>query len=83
MKLLEVIRTPQTSDETFNAMVAWGKAMKKTTVAAKDTPGKLFLFNIRNCRNYLESHRESTLPNFFFVKPRFFPVFAIKLGRFI
>ena len=42
MKLLEVIRTPQTSDETFNAMVAWGKAMKKTTVAAKDTPGKLF-----------------------------------------
>jgi 3-hydroxyacyl-CoA dehydrogenase len=41
MKLLEVIRTPQTSDETFNAMVAWGKAMKKATVAAKDTPGKL------------------------------------------
>lgn len=42
MKLLEVIRTPQTSDDTFNAMVAWGKAMKKTTVAAKDTPGKSF-----------------------------------------
>lgn len=40
MKLLEVIRTPQTSDETFDAMVAWGKAMKKATVAAKDTPGK-------------------------------------------
>jgi 3-hydroxyacyl-CoA dehydrogenase len=39
MKLLEVIRTPQTSDETFDAMVAWGKAMKKATVAAKDTPG--------------------------------------------
>ena len=40
MKLLEVIRTPQTSDETFDAMLAWGKAMKKTTVSAKDTPGK-------------------------------------------
>lgn len=39
MKLLEVIRIPQTSDETFNAMVDWGKAMKKTTVTAKDTPG--------------------------------------------
>jgi len=39
MKLLEVVRTPQTSDETFNAMVAWGKAMKKMTVDCKDTPG--------------------------------------------
>merc|ERR1712080_753135 len=27
------------SDETFDAMVAWGKAMKKTTVDCKDTPG--------------------------------------------
>ena len=25
MKLLEVVRIPETSDETFNAMVAWGK----------------------------------------------------------
>merc|ERR1719341_575201 len=39
MKLLEVVRIPQTSDETFNAMVAWGKAMKKMTVDCKDTPG--------------------------------------------
>jgi len=39
MKLLEVIRIPETSDETFDAMVAWGKAMKKTTVDCKDTPG--------------------------------------------
>jgi len=39
MKLLEVVRTPQTSDETFDAMVAWGKAMKKMTVDCKDTPG--------------------------------------------
>jgi len=39
MKLLEVVRIPETSDETFNAMVAWGKAMKKTTVDCKDTPG--------------------------------------------
>jgi 3-hydroxyacyl-CoA dehydrogenase len=39
MKLLEVIRIPETSDETFNAMVAWGKAMKKVTVDCKDTPG--------------------------------------------
>jgi len=39
MKLLEVVRIPETSDETFDAMVAWGKAMKKTTVDCKDTPG--------------------------------------------
>jgi len=39
MKLLEVVRIPETSDETFNAMVAWGKAMKKVTVNCKDTPG--------------------------------------------
>jgi len=39
MKLLEVVRIPETSDETFNAMVAWGKAMKKVTVDCKDTPG--------------------------------------------
>ena len=39
MKLLEVVRIPETSDETFEAMVAWGKAMKKMTVDCKDTPG--------------------------------------------
>jgi len=39
MKLLEVVRIPETSDETFNAMLAWGKAMKKQTVDCKDTPG--------------------------------------------
>merc|ERR1739842_290235 len=39
MKLLEVVRIPQTSDETYNAMVAWGKAMGKVTVECKDTPG--------------------------------------------
>merc|ERR1711992_204818 len=39
MKLLEVVRIPETSDETFNAMVAWGKAVGKVTVDCKDTPG--------------------------------------------
>jgi len=39
MKLLEVVRIPQTSDETYDAMVAWGKAMGKATVECKDTPG--------------------------------------------
>jgi len=39
MKLLEVVRIPETSDETFNAMLDWGKAMKKVTVDCKDTPG--------------------------------------------
>jgi len=39
MKLLEVIRIPETSDETFNSMKAWGTSMKKVTVDCKDTPG--------------------------------------------
>jgi len=39
MKLLEVVRIPETSDETANAMLDWGKAMKKVTVNCKDTPG--------------------------------------------
>ncbi|TRY71796.1 hypothetical protein TCAL_01055 [Tigriopus californicus] len=39
MKLLEVIRIPETSDATFQAMLDWGQAMKKTTVKCQDTPG--------------------------------------------
>lgn len=39
MKLLEVIRIPETSDETFNTLLAFGKAMGKVTVNCKDTPG--------------------------------------------
>jgi len=39
MKLLEVIRIPQTSDETNQKITDWGKAIGKTTIACKDTPG--------------------------------------------
>ena len=39
MKLLEVVRIPQTSDATYNAMVDWGQALGKATVECKDTPG--------------------------------------------
>lgn len=39
MKLVEVIKLPETSQETFNTLVEFGKAMGKTTVEAKDTPG--------------------------------------------
>lgn len=39
MKLLEVVRTPETSDETYQAFMAWGKALGKTCVTCKDTPG--------------------------------------------
>jgi len=39
MKLLEVVRIPETSDDTFNTMIEWGKAMGKATVDCKDTPG--------------------------------------------
>ncbi|XP_064111623.1 hydroxyacyl-coenzyme A dehydrogenase, mitochondrial-like isoform X1 [Macrobrachium nipponense] len=39
MKLLEVVRIPETSQATYEAMVAWGKGMGKVTVECKDTPG--------------------------------------------
>ncbi|KAK6187142.1 hypothetical protein SNE40_005230 [Patella caerulea] len=39
MKLVEVIRTPDTNDETFKSLVDFGKAMGKVTVECKDTPG--------------------------------------------
>jgi len=41
MKLLEVIRIKETSDETFQNLVEWGKSIGKVTVNCKDTPGKV------------------------------------------
>lgn len=35
MKLLEVIRTSSTSDETFQTLLNFGKALGKTTVSCK------------------------------------------------
>lgn len=39
MKLLEVVRCSETSDETFATLIKYGKAIGKTTVACKDSPG--------------------------------------------
>lgn len=39
MKLLEVVRIQETSDDTYNAMMAFGKAMGKVCISCKDTPG--------------------------------------------
>ncbi|XP_050498242.1 probable 3-hydroxyacyl-CoA dehydrogenase B0272.3 [Diabrotica virgifera virgifera] len=39
MKLLEVIRISETSDQTYNAMMAWGKSIGKVCITCKDTPG--------------------------------------------
>lgn len=39
MKLLEVVRTSDTSEETYQELMAWGKAIGKTTITCKDTPG--------------------------------------------
>ena len=35
MKLVEVVRTPNTSDETFDALMEFSKTIKKTPVACK------------------------------------------------
>lgn len=39
MKLLEIIRIPDTSNETYKKVVAVGEAMGKTCITCKDTPG--------------------------------------------
>lgn len=39
MKLVEVIRTPETSESTYNELMAFGKAVGKVCVTCKDTPG--------------------------------------------
>lgn len=39
MKLLEVIRTEKTSDETYNQLMEFGKRLGKTCITCKDTPG--------------------------------------------
>lgn len=39
MKLVEVIRIPETTDETYNALEAFGQAVGKKTVQCKDTKG--------------------------------------------
>lgn len=39
MRLLEVIRTPETSAETHEQLMAFGKAIGKTCISCKDTPG--------------------------------------------
>lgn len=39
MRLVEVVRTSKTSDETFAAARAFGETCGKTPVACKDTPG--------------------------------------------
>lgn len=39
MRLLEVVRTPSTSEQTFQIMMQWGKTMEKVCIVCKDTPG--------------------------------------------
>ncbi|EDO46266.1 predicted protein [Nematostella vectensis] len=39
MKLVEVVRTQQTSDDTFNTLLTFGKKLGKVPVSCKDTPG--------------------------------------------
>ena len=44
MKLVEIVRTIDTSEETFQRVKALGEALGKATVTAKDTPG--FICNL-------------------------------------
>jgi 3-hydroxybutyryl-CoA dehydrogenase len=44
MKLVEVVRTMDTSDDTFDQVAAFAQALKKTVVTAKDSPG--FVVNL-------------------------------------
>ncbi len=44
MKLVEVVKTISTSDETIDTLKAFGESLGKTVVVAKDTPG--FIVNL-------------------------------------
>ncbi|XP_060804813.1 hydroxyacyl-coenzyme A dehydrogenase, mitochondrial isoform X2 [Amyelois transitella] len=39
MRLLEVIKGEHTSEQTYQAMMEWGKSIGKTCITCKDTPG--------------------------------------------
>lgn len=39
MKLIEVIKTDRTSEETHSRLMAFGRALGKTCITCKDTPG--------------------------------------------
>jgi hypothetical protein len=39
MRLLEVIKGDEISQATYDAMMAWGRAVGKTCITCKDTPG--------------------------------------------
>lgn len=39
MKLLEVVRIPETSEETYRAFMEWGESIGKICITCKDTPG--------------------------------------------
>ena len=39
MKLVEVIKILQTSDDTFDSLMAWSKAIGKHPVTCRDTEG--------------------------------------------
>ena len=39
MKLVEVIKIHQTSDDTFDSLMAWSKAIGKHPVTCRDTEG--------------------------------------------
>ena len=47
MKLVEVIRTDQTSDATIESLIQFVKNINKVPVACKDTPGIFKLINIK------------------------------------
>ena len=42
MKLVEIIRTSSTSDETYEALTEVTKRMGKAPVTCKDTPGLIY-----------------------------------------
>ncbi|CAH0400711.1 unnamed protein product [Chilo suppressalis] len=39
MRLLEIVKGAETSEETYKSMLEWGKSVGKTCITCKDTPG--------------------------------------------
>ncbi|CAH1399724.1 unnamed protein product [Nezara viridula] len=55
MKLLEVIKIDETSEETYQKLMNWGKAIGKTCITCKDTPG--FVVNRLLVPQFIEAIR--------------------------
>jgi len=55
VKLVEVVKTPETSEDSFHKIIEWSRFIGKVPVSCKDTPG--FIVNRINIPYFMEAVR--------------------------